>query len=271
MIVLACLAALSALYAWLIAPRAGAWTRMTGMLARDYAHRGLHGSVAAQEDKPLAENSLPAYAASAEKGYGIELDVRLTKDNEIVIMHDDDVSRMCGKPGLISQMTLAEVKTLRLMGTGEGVPTLREALSVIAGRVPVIVEMKPCHPSLPARLFDEMRGYPGAYAVESFDPRLVRAYGKLSPKTPRGQLACRRRGTGHAALAYILSRCLLNCISRPDFLAYEWQGDGILAVWLWRKVFRAPTVAWTVGANSAYRAHKTRHTIQIFEKFIPEA
>lgn len=253
-----------AVYLWLIAPNKGARARMRGLLDADCAHRGLHGE--------FPENSLPAYDAAANHGYGIELDVRPTKDKRLVLSHDDDVSRMCGVPGKISQMTLAQVRALRLLGTDQRVPTFEEALATIAGRVPVIVEMKSdgrTHGELPPLVIEAMKTYRGAYAVESFDPLMLRVYRKLSPQTPRGQLASKRKVSSHRALAFVLSRCLLNFLSRPDFIAYEWDQGGTLSFALLSRAFKTPTVAWTVSDKQAYLALKERYDIQIFEHFAP--
>ncbi len=253
-----------ALYLFLIAPNARARTRMRGWTDIDCAHRGLHGE--------FPENSLSAYREAADKGFGIELDARLTGDGRIVLMHDDDISRVCGVPGRISQMTLEETRALRLNGTDERVPTLAEALSVVAGRAPVVVEMKSNgreHAALPAAVARALEGYAGARAVESFDPLMLCAFRRLSPGTPRGQLASRSPVPSHRALAFALSRFLLNFLSRPDFIAYEWDQGGSLSYWLLTRVFRVPAAAWTIGDRQTYLALKERFDIRIFERFDP--
>lgn len=253
------------LYLFLIAPRFGARRRMRALMTADYAHRGLHG------DCP--ENSLSALDAAARGGYGVEIDVRLTKDGCIVLSHDDDVSRMCGVKGKISEMTLSQVQSLCLSGTREGIPTLEEALNVLCGRVPVIVEMKSDgrrHRALPTRLSQALKGYRGAYAVESFDPVMLYVYRKLSPATPRGQLAGRQLIPRHRALQYVLSRFLLNFLSRPDFIVWRYDQGSTMSLLLLSRVFCAPLVAWTVDNLTAYHALKGRYDIQIFESFMPD-
>ena len=99
------------------------------------AHRGLHGG-------SIAENSIPAFAAAADRGIGIELDVRLSSDGEVVIFHDDTLERMTGMSGGVSNYTAKELAKLSLADTGYGIPTLREVLALVNGRVPLLVELK---------------------------------------------------------------------------------------------------------------------------------
>jgi hypothetical protein len=100
-----------------------------------FAHRGLH-------DKERAENSISAFAAAVEAGYGIELDVRLSKDGELVVFHDDTVDRMTEARGRVDSFTAKELAELRLGGTNDGVPTFREVLDVVDGKIPLLVEIK---------------------------------------------------------------------------------------------------------------------------------
>ena len=102
-----------------------------------YAHRGLHDVSAG-----IPENSLAAFRRAKEKGYGVELDVFLTSDGHMVVHHDRSLKRICGMDRNIDQMTLEEVRALTLSGTDERIPTLDEVLSLIDGKIPMIIEMK---------------------------------------------------------------------------------------------------------------------------------
>ena len=104
-------------------------------LLRPYAHRGLHGD-------GVPENSLEAFRLACEAGYGIELDVQTARDGTVVVFHDYNLSRMTGKDALLSELDLSELKSLRLYGTQESIPTLREVLDLVDGRVPILVELK---------------------------------------------------------------------------------------------------------------------------------
>ena len=103
----------------------------------DYAHRGLYDNLWG-----VPENSLPAFQAAVDKGYGIELDVHLTADNELVVHHDDTLYRMCHVERDIKDMTLKEIRQYTLLATDEKIPTLQEVLDLVDGKVPLLIELK---------------------------------------------------------------------------------------------------------------------------------
>ncbi len=236
------LAASAAAAAWLVAPGRRDLKQRAPFMGRNFAHRGLH-----RIDKSTPENSLPAFAHAARIGYGIELDVHITADGALVVFHDDDTSRACGVGGRVEDMSLAELKALRLFGTDNAIPTLAEALEAANG-APLIVELKrgARNRELCRRVCEEMQGYSGPWCVESFDPRIVAWFRFHAPEVLRGQLASRygsmRRSAG-AVQAFILSRCLMNFLARPQFIAYE-IGRKPLMVKLC-EVMGAMKVAWT--------------------------
>lgn len=132
-VILSLLLILAILYMIAIAPA----RRPLGepFVSTKYAHRGLH-------DKELPENSLAAFGAAVDRGFGIELDVRLTKDGVLVVFHDDTLTRMCGVDKRVSELTLDEIKELKLAGSEYGVPTLEEFLDCVGGKVPLLIELK---------------------------------------------------------------------------------------------------------------------------------
>ena len=266
---LAGLVAAALLYGFLAAPNLShRKERMAGLLGIPYAHRGLHGP-----DAP--ENSLAAFRLAVERGYGIEMDVRLTRDGQLVIHHDDSLLRMCGTDGRISGMTLEQVRALRLGDTREGVPTLDEALAIVRGRVPLILEMKSEgreSKDLPCLLHRRMQTYPGPYCVESFDPRMMGWFKRHAPRTVRGQLAHdpwkigeRQPRTGYFFAAYLM----LDFLSRPDFVAYDYRTDRNLSFRLVRRLFRPVLAAWTVQRQETYEKLQSQYDLQIFEGFLP--
>ena len=131
-----------------------------------YAHRGLHGA-------DRAENSLEAFQAASAAGYGVELDVRLSADGVVVIFHDDTLMRACGQAKGVEELSLSELKGLRLFGTRCRIPTLAQALEAMEGHCPLIVEIKPGArlKELCEKTAQLLEGYPGPCCVESFDPR----------------------------------------------------------------------------------------------------
>lgn len=196
---------------------------------RSYAHRGLFG---AQQCPP--ENSLPAFAAAARNGYGIELDVQFTRDRQLVVFHDDTLDRMTPARGVVRDTPWPVVADLPLAGSGERPPLFTEVLRTVAGAnpaTPLIVEIKSRYEyrgrylvELCRAVLAALESYPGPYCIESFDPRVVRLVRVMAPGVVRGQLADsyrnhRREGTPPVA-AFLLSHCFGNLIARPDFIAW---------------------------------------------------
>ncbi len=214
---LAAAAAAAAVY--LVAPAQKNEAKRAAYEGRNFAHRGLH-----KLDKSVPENSIPAFEAAAEAGYGIELDVHITKDDELAVIHDDDLKRMCGTPERVEDLTMAELKEKKLCGTEETIPTLREALETIDSRTPVIVELKrgSRNEALCEGVLRELDGYYGHACIESFDPFIVGWFRKNAPDILRGQLSCSAAQLGgpNKLASFALSRLLLNFIGRPDFVAY---------------------------------------------------
>ncbi|MBO6159758.1 MAG: glycerophosphodiester phosphodiesterase [Firmicutes bacterium] len=188
---------------------------------RNFAHRGLHNL-----EKGIPENSIAAFNAACEAGYGSELDVQLTKDGQVVVFHDDDLKRVCGVDARVDSKTLEELEELRLLGTEQGIPLFTEVLAAVNGRAPLIVELKtgPQNDELCEKTYEILAGYEGEYCIESFDPRIVSWFRKNAPEIVRGQLACSIEGYGKSenkVMSYLMSRCLLNFLGRPQFIAYE--------------------------------------------------
>jgi len=189
------------------------------LTAQPIAHRGQWTS---GPSRP--ENSLAAFEEAARNGFAVELDVHHSSDGHVVIIHDEAIEAMTGEPGMVSEMTLAELKEQRLLGGTETIPTLEEALELIDGRVPVFVEIK--NPGDVGALEDDVAAqlvaYEGNAAVMSFNPfSLARVAGAASD-IPRGQLSSAFEGEDLAWYeVFLLSNLLMNWTSKPDFIAYD--------------------------------------------------
>ncbi len=210
---------------------------------RNIAHRGLHS-----KDKSVPENSLPAFEEAARSGYGVELDVHITKDDRIVVFHDDDLSRMCKVEGRIEDMTWDELSKLRLLGTEYGIPLFSEVLFLIGKHCPMIVELKrgKRNRELCEKTYELLKKFGGTYCVESFDPRIVCWFRKNAPEVLRGQLSRHPcdMGKDTAKLnSFIVGNLLTNVLARPHFIAYG-IGKKPLKVKLC-ELLGAMKVAWT--------------------------
>ena len=225
------------------APRAGV-ERLFGV---ELAHRGLH------ENPTLPENSRGAFAAAVEAGYGIELDVQLSSDGVPVVFHDQSLDRVCGLPGSTRDYPFEKLATTPLFGQeGTGIPAFADVLDLVGGRVPLLVEIKGEDPDFKstcrkaAELLDD---YPGEYWIESFNPLAVAWFKKNRPAILRGQLAMaysqHEKYKGKAKY-WFLQHFLLNFRARPDFLAYRVGDVDDRAFCRLRKLYRVPTMLWTV-------------------------
>ena len=206
----------------LIAPKRPDKELTAPFKGRTFAHRGLF-----EKDQSVPENSLPAFVRAAEAGYGIELDVQLSSDGQVVVFHDDDLKRACGVDKMVRELSLEELSALRLFGTDETIPLFTDVLSAVGGRVPLIVELKSAGPNnneLSQKTARILAEYEGDYCIESFDPRIVRYFRKNLPHVLRGQLMTLPNNYGSAIsapAAKVLSIGLLNFLGRPHFIAYK--------------------------------------------------
>lgn len=264
--ILLCLVLLAGLYLFLIAPgrkRPDA-SALTGWL---YAHRGLHGG-----DVP--ENSLAAFSRAVEAGYGIELDVQLTRDGFLVVHHDASLKRVCGADLRICDITFEEL-CRHPLPDGSCVPLFSDVLALVGGRVPLIVEVK--HHGGTARnaasALQQLGAYGGPYCVESFHPLAMRYFRLHAPDVVRGQLAmggARQPGETGFIAYFALKHLLVNSLSRPHFVAYSYPEDHTLAMWLMRRCFHPLLAAWTLRSQEALDGALARgYQLPIFEGFIP--
>jgi glycerophosphoryl diester phosphodiesterase len=195
-----------------------------------FAHRGLHSGTA------FPENSLIAFAAALELGAGIECDLRLTADNRIIIFHDADAWRLCASPMRIREATLGELSRLRI---GEHpIPTLESLLHMVAGRVPLLLEIKVDKDIwrwAPA-LRQALVGYSGSFGVMSFDPRIARLMKTNMPDVRRGLIV-------RSGLTPFRRRTAM-LLADPDFLASDLAALG--GSWVARARRRLPVYCWTI-------------------------
>ena len=219
------------------------------LMPTPYAHRGLH-------DEKIPENSLAAFRAAVESGFGIELDVQLSKDGEVMVFHDESLLRVTGCDASLYTKTRVELSELCLANTDEKIPTLREVLDLVEGRVPLLVEIKSDHAvfDVCAKTAALLDTYHGAYMVESFHPLAVNWFRKNRPHVVRGQLSARLFVKGKRTPSmFLVQNLLLNFLARPDFVAVRHVYGGYLPVRLCRAL-GAVTFAWTVKTKEEYTA-----------------
>ncbi|MDO5706765.1 MAG: glycerophosphodiester phosphodiesterase family protein [Paracoccus sp. (in: a-proteobacteria)] len=159
-------------------------------LDRPIAHRGLHGP-------GVPENSLAAARAAIAAGYGIELDIQPGAAGQPLVFHDYDLPRLTGQNGFIRACDDAALAALRLTGSDESVPRLDAFLDLVAGRVPLLIEIKdqdmrlgPDIGGLHQAVAEALTGYAGPVAVMSFNPHVVTAFHAIAPGIACGLTTC---------------------------------------------------------------------------------
>lgn len=234
-----------------------------------YAHRGLHDA-----DRP--ENSMAAFRAALEHGYGIELDVHLMRDGNLAVIHDASLKRTAGADVRIEQLTLEDLDYYRLGGTNEKIPLFSHVLELFAGKAPLIVELK-CennnYDALCETACAMLDGYHGPYCVESFDPRCVLWLKKHRPDVIRGQLAENwlkvKKFKMPWLLKFLLAAHVANFILRPDFIAYKYADRKIFGTDICRKFWGVQGVSWTIKSEQDLKTAEEEGWIPIFEGFDP--
>lgn len=232
-----------------------------------YAHRGLHDA-----NKP--ENSMAAFRAALESGYGIEFDIHLIKDGNLAVMHDRSLLRTAGVDTDITTLTTEELANYHLCGTEETIPTFSQVLELFAGKAPLIIELKADDDveALVDAAVKAMDGYEGPYCMESFDPRCVHILRKKYPHIIRGQLTENyfdSKSTLPAPLKWLLKNQALNFLTMPDFVAYRYRDISTFSNVLVRKFWGVAGVTWTLKTQEQFDDAVDRDWIPIFENFKP--
>ena len=233
-----------------------------------YAHRGLHN-----DTRP--ENSMAAFKAALEKGYGIELDIHLLKDGNLAVIHDASLKRTAGEDVLIEDLTTEDLSKYHLEGTEETIPTFRQVLDLYDGKAPIIVELKAergNHAALVDTAVEQLRDYKGVYCVESFDPRCILHLKKNHCRIVRGQLTRNFLAVQDKlpwVIKFMLTYQLSNFLSKPDFVSYRFADRKTLGNFLVRKLWGVQGVTWTVRSLEDHKKAVAEGWIPIFEGYEP--
>ena len=248
-------------------PRSGFDLRFS---SRHYAHRGLHASHA-----EIPENSIRAFRLAANNGYGAELDVRMSRDGRLVVMHDESLKRTTGANANVSAVTAQVLGQLTLEGTREKVPYLEDVLPLFEGKTPLLIELKTengNHEELTRKVVNLLSKYRNLdYMIESFDPRVLFWLRRHRSDIPRGQLSenffkddnCQL----NPVLRFAMTHMMTNFLTRPDFIAYRFEDKDDLAPGLCRKLWGPQFFWWVVRSQEAANPLLEREDLIIFEGF----
>ena len=263
LILLAIFAFLAGLILFLIFPAVKKHPDLEKIKGLFFAHRGFH-----KNNEGVPENSLKAFSCALEGGYAIENDIHITADGEVVVFHDHSLLRMCGVDKTIEEMTLEEVKSYCLLNTNEKIPTLKECLDLVDGKVPILIEFK-CANLINCTALCEaankiLSGYKGEYFVQSFYPFVLKWYRKNRPDILRGQLA--EPFKGEEFYKKLLGNMFFNFISRPHFISYKHNCKNNFFFKLAVKSGGLP-VGWTFENEKDLNHSKNDFKSFIFENF----
>ena len=233
------------------------------------AHRGLH-----ERGAGVPENSLAAFRAAADAGYAMELDVRLSADDTVMVFHDARLDRLAGRPGRVIETAAADLRQMHLHDTAETIPTLADVLATVAGRAPLLIELKnygndPVGP-LEAGVVAALADYRGPVAVQSFAPAVVEWFRRHAPHLPRGQIATKAGELKEldAPGQHQLAAWLKAGHGAPQFVAYD-VGYLPSPLTIRARAEGRPVLSWTVRSAAQWARAKAHADNPIFENWRP--
>ncbi|MDD5879513.1 MAG: glycerophosphodiester phosphodiesterase family protein [Clostridiales bacterium] len=257
---------LAGIYSYLISGDNLEEKEVSWIIETPIAHRGL-------DNGSIPENSMAAFRNAIEKGYTIELDVQFTKDKELIVFHDDDLSRLTNDNRKVKDVNYQELKNLKLENTDEKIPTLKEVVEMVDNQVPLIIEIKDGEDiiGLSEKTYNIMKNYKGRYAIQSFNPFILEWFKNNASEVIRGQLSGTFREDAESLKFYekfVLKNLLLNFKSKPNFIAYELDGVNNLSVKL-LKGRNYPIISWTIeNEEDMKKAYESTDNI-IFDNILP--
>ena len=268
MIGIVCILIVFILYALSLRGRTG-HKGLTALRGWAYAHRGLHTEC-------IPENSMAAFRAAIDGGYGAELDVHMMRDGQLAVIHDSSLQRVAGADVRIEDLTAEDLARYTLGNTQEQIPLFKDVLALFEGKTPLIVELKTAGDNFAAlteaacALLDQ---YHVTYCIESFDPRCIRWLKENRPNVVRGQLAENslraKRTSVSLFLRVVLTNHLEYFLTRPDFVAYKFADRKIFSNFLVRKLWGVQGVAWTLTSQQEFDTAVQEGWLPIFERFRP--
>ena len=222
-------------------------------LKRPIAHRGLH-----DESAGIIENSTSAVRAAVAKNYAVEVDLQCARDGLPVVFHDRSLERLTAESGAVADRDAASLCAITLRNSNDRILSLPSLLSLVAGRVPLLIEAKSTwgrDPRYELHIAELLAPYRGKVAVMSFDPDLVAAFRRLAPTVPRGLIAERFEDERHWAelsplRRFAMRHLLTAALARPNFIAYDVRALPALAPAVARNLFGLPLLTWTVRSES---------------------
>jgi glycerophosphoryl diester phosphodiesterase len=247
------------------------------LFPRPIAHRGLHDRA-----NGVIENSASAFAAAMAGNYAIECDLQLTSDGHAVVFHDEDLARLTGEAGLVSDKTLAEMTSMKLLDSaaGDRPQSVDAFLEQIAGRALLQIELKyqPTEEAtrrLAKVAAEALARYSGPVTVEAFDPRLITLIREFGFTGPRGIITYDYEGEDYPPgitedERYTMRHLLHWHESKFDFISCDKAALTLPAITFWRALGK-PVTAWTIRSQAEAEAARPYIDQIVFEGFTPDA
>lgn len=223
------------------------------------AHRGYH-----DVSKGRAENSMASFDAAVEAGFAIECDLQVTNTGEPVVFHDPTLDRMTSVSGNVRDKTPQELSKLKLLGTADGIYTLKQHLDAVAGKVPLVLELKGVEgedAGFVEGVAASIEAYHGELCVMSFDHWICAQFAKLMPDVPRGLTA-----EGDDSTYYKHLRAMNDF--DLQFVSYGVKNLPNRFVTAMRKA-GLPVITWTVRDEETRRLTNQYADQMTFEGFDP--
>lgn len=217
-------------------------------LSRDLiAHRGYHNN-----KKGIPENSVLAFKKAIDNNYLIELDVRLTKDQKLVVFHDDNLKRVCGVNKRVKDLTYRELLKYNLFNTTLKVPLFSDVIKLVNGRVPILIETKyhNRYGVLEKILINELSNYKGLYAIQSFYPMTLLWLKRNTKDIPIGLLSSNFKNDLNRLKSIIGKTLILDLFFKTDFISYDVKG--LPNNYLSYKRDKKKIVIWTIKNKKDY-------------------
>ena len=204
------------------------------------AHRGIHYL--------FQENTISAFKQTIDKKYTIELDVHLSKDNQIVVFHDFSLNRLFKENKLIKDLSLRELKTYNI-------PTINEVLELVNGKVPIIIEIKVTNKILYNKLIELLDQYQGKFAIQSFHSKVLLYFKKIRPNYIRGYLIYSIKDIS-IITKYILRKRILSYLIKPDFIGINISSLNLSYIQKLRKKYII--IGYTIHNKKEYLKYKDK-------------
>ena len=224
------------------------------------SHRGIHDNI------KIYENTIEAIKLALDKDYIIEIDVHLTKDNKIIVYHDYNTKRLLNKDQIVEDITYKEINNQDIFH----VPTLKEVLDLVKGKVPLLIEVKQLRKvgNLEQELMNILDNYNGEYAIQSFNPKVLLWFKKHYPNILRGQLSYSyKRNKFFKIKKLFLKNMFLNIFTKPNFISYKYNELSERKLKKLKKK-NIKVLGWTIRSKKDFKKYSHYYDNLICEDFI---